>query len=244
MNPILNLKTTRLPYTRTMARLSTIRIFNGKLDVNRSRQAVISACDQKTESLNKGFGVTKFRLRDWGVSRQRYWGCPIPMINCDSCAARFRFRKNDCPSTLAADVTFDKPGNPLDSSPDMEKRVPARICGKAAVRETDTFDTFFESSWYQFRYCDARKTKTVPIAKDKATDYWMPKNSGRTIYRRRRTRRSAPSLRTLLHQARCAIADTSNAIDASPSPACSHKAWSRTKPTRMRKRQMALPCRS
>src|SRR5208282_5491574 len=82
-----------------------------------------------------------FRLRDWGISRQRYWGCPIPVIHCESCGV-VPVPEKDLPVTLPEDVTFDRPGNPLDRHPTW-KHVPCPACGKQATRETDTFDTFF-----------------------------------------------------------------------------------------------------
>ena len=110
-----------------------------------------------------------YRLRDWGVSRQRYWGCPIPIIYCEACGA-VPVPEKDLPVELPRDVTFDKPGNPLERHPTW-KNVPCPACKKPARRETDTFDTFFESSWYFARY-------TSPHAKEafdpKALAYWMP----------------------------------------------------------------------
>ncbi|MAS86676.1 MAG: leucine--tRNA ligase [Micavibrio sp.] len=125
---------------------------------------------KRVEALGTGFGVTKYRLRDWGVSRQRYWGCPVPIIYCDDCGT-VPVPENQLPVELPLDVTFDKPGNPLDHHPTW-KQTTCPSCGKAATRETDTFDTFFESSWYQFRYCDPRNEK---IGFEKAkSDYWAP----------------------------------------------------------------------
>ena len=124
----------------------------------------------KVEEMGIGKAVTQFRLRDWGVSRQRYWGCPIPIIHCDACGA-VPVPENQLPVTLPPDVTFDKPGNPLERHATW-KNVNCPSCKKPARRETDTFDTFFESSWYQFRYCDPQN-EAQPFAKDKAA-YWMP----------------------------------------------------------------------
>ena len=134
--------------------------------IDAAKKTIISAC----ESDGSGFGTTQYRLRDWGISRQRYWGCPIPIIYCDSCGA-VPVPEDQLPVTLPEDVHFDKPGNPLAHHPTW-KNVDCPSCGKAATRETDTFDTFFESSWYQFRYCDP-KNESLPAALDK-TKYWMP----------------------------------------------------------------------
>ncbi len=140
--------------------------FLNGLDVEAAKESIIKKCeDNKT-----GFGTTQYRLRDWGVSRQRYWGCPIPMIHCEVCGIVPVPEKN-LPVTLPDDVTFDKPGNPLARHPTW-KHVNCPQCGAKAQRETDTFDTFFESSWYQFRYCDPHN-ETLPFARDKAA-YWMP----------------------------------------------------------------------
>ena len=103
------------------------------------------------EKLGRGKGQVTYRLRDWGVSRQRYWGCPIPIIYCDSCGA-VPVPAEQLPVELPKDVTFDKPGNPLAHHPTW-KHVDCPTCKKPAIRETDTFDTFFESSWYFARFC-------------------------------------------------------------------------------------------
>jgi len=129
-----------------------------------------SAAIAKLVELGVGEGTTQFRIRDWGVSRQRYWGCPIPMIHCESCGV-VPVPEADLPVELPEDVTFDKPGNPLDHHPTW-KNVKCPCCGKDARRETDTFDTFFESSWYFARFCDPMND-TIGFDKDKAA-YWLP----------------------------------------------------------------------
>jgi len=111
-----------------------------------------------------------YRLRDWGISRQRYWGCPIPIIHCDKCGT-VPVPEKDLPVTLPEDVTFDKPGNPLDRHPTW-KNVKCPQCGGGARRETDTMDTFVDSSWYFARFTDPWNTK-VPTDR-KTVDAWLP----------------------------------------------------------------------
>ena len=111
-----------------------------------------------------------FRLRDWGISRQRYWGCPIPVIHCESCGV-VPVPENDLPVTLPEDVTFDRPGNPLDRHPTW-KHVKCPQCGAPALRETDTMDTFVNSSWYFERFTDPW-IKTAPTDRP-MVDTWMP----------------------------------------------------------------------
>ncbi|WP_278367085.1 leucine--tRNA ligase [Acetobacter orientalis] len=122
----------------------------------------------RLEGMGVGKGVTNWRLRDWGVSRQRYWGCPIPVIHCDSCGA-VAVPDDQLPVKLPEDVTFDKPGNPLDHHPTW-KHVNCPKCGKPATRETDTFDTFVDSSWYFARFT-APHAQT-PTVRD-AADGWL-----------------------------------------------------------------------
>ncbi|MFV9838951.1 MAG: leucine--tRNA ligase [Aaplasma endosymbiont of Hyalomma asiaticum] len=109
----------------------------------------------KLESLGNCRHVTNYRLHDWGISRQRYWGCPIPVIYCEQCGM-VPARKDDLPVTLPKDVDFSKGGNPLDHHPTW-KYVKCHVCGSDAQRETDTFDTFFESSWYFAAFCSSGK---------------------------------------------------------------------------------------
>ncbi len=148
-------------------------IFNsGFLDGLDVDTAIRTAID-KLESLTldgrpQGRGTVNFRLRDWGVSRQRYWGCPIPVIHCPACGT-IPVRKQDLPVTLPDDVTFDIPGNPLNRH-ETWKHVTCHTCGAAAERETDTFDTFVDSSWYFARFCSPRASS--PTDRD-AVDYWL-----------------------------------------------------------------------
>jgi leucyl-tRNA synthetase len=139
-----------------------------QLDGIASNQAKQQLC-QLLEKTGRGRATTMYRLRDWGVSRQRYWGCPIPIIHCVHCGA-VPVADADLPVCLPDDISFDKPGNPLEHHPTW-KHVHCPSCGKAAQRETDTFDTFFESSWYFARYCS-------PHAKEglarQEVDYWLP----------------------------------------------------------------------
>ncbi|MDV7272022.1 leucine--tRNA ligase [Thioclava sp. A2] len=115
-----------------------------------------------------GQGVTKFRLRDWGLSRQRYWGCPIPVVHCEACGV-VPEKKENLPVQLPDDVTFDRPGNPLDRHPTW-RECTCPCCGAPAKRETDTMDTFVDSSWYYARFTSPRaNTPTVP----EDADYWM-----------------------------------------------------------------------
>ncbi len=143
--------------------------FLNGLDVANAKRAA----NKRLEEIGAGKATTVFRLRDWGVSRQRYWGCPIPVIHCDSCGV-LPVPEADLPVELPVDVNFDLPGNPLDRHPTW-KHVACPSCSRPARRETDTFDTFFESSWYFARYCSPNTTLAeAPGFDRKAVDYWMP----------------------------------------------------------------------
>ncbi len=135
----------------------------------------VQTCDEAVEAAigfceanGVGQGVTKFRLRDWGLSRQRYWGCPIPVVHCEVCGV-VPERKANLPVRLPDDVAFDKPGNPLDRHPTW-RDVPCPSCGKPARRETDTMDTFVDSSWYFARFTAPRAGTPTNLAD---ADYWM-----------------------------------------------------------------------
>ncbi|MBY0264160.1 MAG: leucine--tRNA ligase [Holosporales bacterium] len=135
--------------------------------IAQAQERMISFLEEK----GLGSGETIYRLRDWGVSRQRYWGCPIPLIHCPSCGIVPVLEK-DLPLTLPLDVTFEKSGNPLDHHPTW-KHVSCPQCAGQAERETDTLDTFFESSWYFLRFCSPHSPQAFD---ERAVNYWMPVN--------------------------------------------------------------------
>jgi len=144
-------------------------LFNSDFMNGLSVPAAKRAASERLEQLASGERTIAYRLRDWGVSRQRYWGCPIPIVHCPGCGI-VPVPEKDLPVELPQDVTFDRPGNPLDRHPTW-KHVACPSCHGPAQRETDTFDTFFESSWYFLRFCSAR----APVAFDRAAaEYWMP----------------------------------------------------------------------
>ncbi len=134
-------------------------------DSNNALKLVI----QELEAKGWGQKKTTFRLRDWGISRQRYWGCPIPIIHCQSCGV-VPVPQSQLPVILPDDIDFDKPGNPLDRHATW-KYVSCPSCQGAAVRETDTLDTFFNSSWYFLRFCSPHSEK--PFDREKV-EAWMP----------------------------------------------------------------------
>lgn len=145
------------------------KIFNSQfldgLDVEAAKAEAVS----RIEAAGQGQGATVYRLRDWGVSRQRYWGCPIPVIHCQACGP-VGVPEDQLPVVLPDDVSFDKPGNPLLRHPTW-RHTTCPSCGAPAERETDTLDTFVDSSWYFARFTDP--TAAEPI--DKAcADHWMP----------------------------------------------------------------------
>ena len=138
--------------------------FNGM-----ENRSAIKSISRKLESTGMGEETVNYKLRDWLISRQRYWGCPIPMIYCDSCGI-VPVPYDDLPVELPKDVKFTGRGNPLKTS-ETYVNVSCPKCGKQAKRETDTMDTFVDSSWYFFRYCDPNE-KNLPYRKAIA-DYWM-----------------------------------------------------------------------
>jgi len=146
------------------------RLFNSAfldgLDVPTAKKRIV----EELERLGAGKGEVTWRLRDWGISRQRYWGCPIPMIHCPSCGI-VPVPLEQLPVVLPEDVDITGSGNPLDRHPTWKHTTCPR-CGGKAVRETDTFDTFVESSWYFARFCDP-KNPDAPFSKE-AVAYWLP----------------------------------------------------------------------
>ncbi|WP_122466317.1 leucine--tRNA ligase [Brevundimonas lutea] len=124
---------------------------------------------RRIEGMGQGQGATIYRLRDWGVSRQRYWGCPIPIIHCQACGV-VPAPADQLPVELPQDVTFDVPGNPLERHPTW-KHVACPSCGGEATRETDTLDTFVDSSWYFARFADPKAAEPINAA---AAARWLP----------------------------------------------------------------------
>lgn len=140
------------------------------LDVPAAKEAVACRLEQaRVDGEPQGTRRVNFRLRDWGISRQRYWGCPIPVVHCAACGV-VPVPRDQLPVQLPQDVTFDQPGNPLDRAAAW-RDVPCPACGAPARRETDTMDTFVDSSWYYMRY--ASDTADRPL--DRASvDHWLP----------------------------------------------------------------------
>lgn len=145
-------------------KLANSRFLDG-MDVKAGQAAVID----RAEAEGWGERMVNYRLRDWGVSRQRYWGTPIPIIHCEDCGV-VPVPKAHLPVILPEDVSFDRPGNPLDHHPTW-KDVECPACGKPARRETDTLDTFMDSSWYFARFCDT--TTNAPLNGEAVND-WLP----------------------------------------------------------------------
>jgi len=151
-------------------RLINSRFLDG-LSIAEAKEAVAARLEAETiAGAPVATRKVNYRLRDWGISRQRYWGCPIPVIHCDACGVVPAPRES-LPVELPEDIAFDKPGNPLDRHPTW-RDVPCPRCGGAARRETDTMDTFVDSSWYFARF-------TAPNEADRPTDpaqadSWLP----------------------------------------------------------------------
>jgi leucyl-tRNA synthetase len=145
-------------------KLANSRFLDG-LDVESAKTEVA----RRLEERGAGTRTVNYRLRDWLVSRQRYWGCPIPMVHCERCGI-VPVNDSDLPICLPDDARFDETGNPLDHHP-VWKHVACPACGGPALRDTDTLDTFVDSSWYFARFCDTRTDAAVSRA---AADYWLP----------------------------------------------------------------------
>jgi leucyl-tRNA synthetase len=150
-----------------------VMINSGLLDGLSVEAAKAKVAGHLVKQIVKGKPVAErqiqYRLRDWGISRQRYWGCPIPMIHCPTCGI-VPVPEKDLPVELPDDVSFDQPGNPLDHHPTW-KHVTCPICGGKATRETDTMDTFVDSSWYFARFCSPRSGEPTDT---NAVGYWLP----------------------------------------------------------------------
>jgi len=145
-------------------RLANSSFLDG-MDVDSAKEEIAS----RIVANGEGSREVNYRLRDWLVSRQRYWGCPIPIIHCEGCGL-VPVPEQDLPVVLPHDVRFDVPGNPLDQDPDW-KLVDCPKCGARARRETDTCDTFVDSSWYFARFTDSN---TSEVVNKEAADYWLP----------------------------------------------------------------------
>lgn len=141
---------------------------SGEFDGMNFQQA-FAAIENALSNKDKGRKRVNYRLRDWGVSRQRYWGTPIPIINCSDCGS-VAVPENELPILLPEDVEFDDSGSPLKKMPDFYQ-APCPKCGKDAERETDTFDTFMESSWYYARYASRDQNNAML---DEKANYWLP----------------------------------------------------------------------
>ncbi len=145
-----------------------VLINSGFLNGLKTKEAIVAA-SESIEAAGCGKRTVHYRLRDWGVSRQRYWGCPIPFVHCKKCGV-VPVPEESLPVKLPDDVTFDQPGNPLERAEDW-KNTSCPSCGAAAVRETDTLDTFVDSSWYFARFCSPHAG--VPVESE-ASKYFLP----------------------------------------------------------------------
>ncbi len=140
--------------------------FLNNLEIEKAKKKIIDEIEEK----KIGKKQTLFRLKDWGISRQRYWGCPIPMIYLED-GSVVPVEKNELPIKLPYDADLKSSGNPLDTHPNWKKTIHKKT-GKPAIRETDTLDTFVDSSWYFLRFCSP-KNKNAPFDNEKV-NYWMP----------------------------------------------------------------------
>jgi leucyl-tRNA synthetase len=140
--------------------------FLNGLDIIKAKETIIN----RLEKEDKGIRKTQFRLKDWGISRQRYWGCPIPMIYLED-GSVVPVDKSELPIVLPDDIDLNVNGNPLDADKNWKNTI-QKSTGKKAIRETDTLDTFVDSSWYFLRFCSP-KHKQSPLDEEKI-NYWMP----------------------------------------------------------------------
>ena len=155
-----------LPYTQKSGKHINSDMINN-MDYYEANKTIINYF----ENSSSGKEVTNYKLRDWGISRQRYWGAPIPIVHCDKCGVVCESIEN-LPVLLPEDVSITGEGNPLDKHPNF-KNCKCPKCGGEAKRETDTMDTFFESSWYFARYASDEKTWEKVAFDKKSVDYWM-----------------------------------------------------------------------
>lgn len=155
-----------LPYTQKSGKHINSDMINN-MDYYEANKTIINYF----ENSSSGKEVTNYKLRDWGISRQRYWGAPIPIVHCDKCGVVCESIEN-LPVLLPEDVSITGEGNPLDKHPNF-KKCKCPKCGGEAKRETDTMDTFFESSWYFARYASDEKTWEKVAFDKKSVDYWM-----------------------------------------------------------------------
>lgn len=155
-----------LPYTQKSGKHINSDMINN-MDYDEANKTIINYF----ENSSSGKEVTNYKLRDWGISRQRYWGAPIPMVHCDKCGVVCESIEN-LPVLLPEDVSITGEGNPLDKHPNF-KNCKCPKCSGEAKRETDTMDTFFESSWYFARYASDEKTWEKVAFDKKSVDYWM-----------------------------------------------------------------------
>ena len=155
-----------LPYIQKSGKHINSDMINN-MDYDEANKTIINYF----ENSSSGKEVTNYKLRDWGISRQRYWGAPIPIVHCDKCGVVCESIEN-LPVLLPEDVSITGEGNPLDKHPNF-KKCKCPKCGGEAKRETDTMDTFFESSWYFARYASDEKTWEKVAFDKKSVDYWM-----------------------------------------------------------------------
>ncbi|MEE9313881.1 MAG: leucine--tRNA ligase [Rhizobiaceae bacterium] len=149
--------------------LTSSEFLNGLTKDSAIATAIEKLNGQILDGKPQGAGETNYKLRDWGVSRQRYWGCPIPVVHCNDCGV-IPEKEENLPIELPDDVTFDVPGNPLDRHPTW-RDVDCPSCGKPAKRETDTMDTFVDSSWYFARFADPTAETPTNV---EAASRWLP----------------------------------------------------------------------